>query len=349
MNKKKIVNPVVFDDPSINAEGGFLSIICSDLLARLGSARYAGKITGYTGEGEETEKNLYTAKNISLEHDATLELSNKKNLFQGSTMLLLMYIMHKFTQNPVKSIVLTLDFNEFFKMRGLKDRASCKSLFERDLYLLRDTKVFYENKEIEADFNLIQSREHKKNTSLYKIELSNKFYEYLLNKKKPIPIPSSLWKLNPKLNEDEINLVIYIAFQLYINHGCSNDNIFLVETLLNYCPTIPRKEDFKNDRHYEKRQIEALKNKLDHLSVFLNCEFIKYKGTKYTDDELGKITYQEWLKARVHISFKNSPYEKIDNLKKEQKINDKIAKKVERIAVDQGVEKVLKKRAKGLY
>lgn len=386
MTDKKIIDPIVtIEEEKSQAQasapaplennGLYFDVFCSALHSKISSAIFSHceplpapiDIKVDTKKNNIIEITTYDKK-IYLSNDGNLSIhfpvieqdtgadtelvkKEKKFLISASTLQVLMYIMECFTLSD-RGKTVTIDFNEFYQKRAVKDKKECKNSFLKELFIIRHAWIEYSymrnNKMVNEDFNIFQKRTVI-GVNTFKLLFTDDFYEYIL-KFRPIKMPSLFYRLNNKTQASECHLIVFLANQKYMNYGKPNDDIFKVTTLLD-CAQIALPGDIKNDRHI-RRCLDKLEKTLDTFNKYFSYYFIKDKHTLFTQEELETLPASEFLKGEVVIVWKNFPSD--GYIKKNQTKNNAIKKAITK---KENLKKYLankkaereEKRAKGLY
>ena len=231
-----------------------------------------------------------------------------------TTFYLLLALIWQFNTLGRKEPIIELPIKVYAKLRGLLDTKELRKQMRRDLELLGNYKITYQNhknkfskkkkKICDEDFfniNLSQGVGiYKKNIVFH---LSNHFYNHFANAYPMFWYPDLL-QLNPKTSS--FFLGHYILSHYNMNFDKPNANIISVKCLLEACHTIPTKE--KAYPHLLQRIIEPFANALDSLSsIGLQWHYCHSKGLSLTDSELEFFKYNIFIDCYIYLTLPNHP------------------------------------------
>ena len=230
-----------------------------------------------------------------------------------TTSYLLVALIYEFNRTGRKEPIINLPIKKYVELRGLLDTKELRKQTRRDLDLLGNYKITYQNlkqlpkkkkKKCDEDFlniNLSQAAGVCKGSII--LHLSDYFFNHFANAY-PMPYHPDLLKQNPKTSA--FALGNYILSHYNMNFDKSNSNIFSVKNLLGACPTIPTKE--KAYPHLLQRIIEPFEHVMDSLnSVNWGWFYCNSKGIPLTDDELDNFKYENFIDYYVYLIIPDHP------------------------------------------
>jgi hypothetical protein len=248
--------------------------------------------------------------------DTTLQIEQFSNLaikrFSITCRYLFIALIQEFNNSGKKSKIITLPIKKYIELRNLKDKKSALEQIERDLRILISSRVEYSKKnnkskkKSDANFSIINlfQRGDIKNKNI-EVLLGDFFYDYLVDAY-PIPINESLFKLDPQTST--FSLGWYFFTHLNQNQNKSNANKITVKTLLQACPTIPERQNASD--HPLQLIIKPFINSINYLikkEILLTADYLDTKGNALTEEQFGKLSYEEFIECSVLFTIKNYP------------------------------------------
>lgn len=272
-------------------------------LQKIKSSDY--KINNTTGTA------TFKKDNITLQVANFTDISIKE--LPQTTSYLLAVLILEFNRTGRKEAIINLPIKKYAELRGLLNRKELRKQILRDLALLGNYKITYQNqkqsskkkkKPCDEDFlniNLSQGVGVSKGNII--LHLSDHFFNHFANAY-PMPYHLDLLKLNP--NTSAFALGHYILSHYNMNFDKTNSNIFSVKSALEACPTIPTKE--KAYPHLEQRIIKPFESVMDSLnSVNWDWFYCNSKGVPLTDNELANLKYENFIDCYLCLTIPDHP------------------------------------------
>lgn len=255
--------------------------------------------------------------------DFTVVIEKYKELINGvrpTANILLDMLILNLTQNGHKDGAVRIPVDEYMKIRGLKDRKAAIEQVREDMRALdRITMTFYIPKRPKRDkrnpdeLNAIE----KKAGGYADIKISGGgsgvvkgdiFYFFghlflqLLQGYPVMPVPDSLFRVNPKTYPYTYHLGRKILEHKSMNYGKPNADYIGVRTLLACCPGMPKYEDVAaKGRQISQLIIDPFERNMDAIE-FCTWNYCGKNGTPVDIED-----YQDFEDANVHIHWKEYP------------------------------------------
>lgn len=239
------------------------------------------------------------------------DYSSIKGLDTRTNMLLdaLTFVL---TQSGARGVEVSMPLDYYMDLRGLKDRKEVRKQVDEDLEILFRASISFREKRRGKDGVNYKDIRVCQDKGIYngiiQFTFGEKFYNIL--KKYPLmPIPSQLWRINPKYNPNSYHLLRKLTEHKNMNMGKKNEDIISVKSLLSSCPYLPNHEDVKGstDRHVKDRIITPFKRDLNVLNPTLTWEYCHQNGTPIEDIKQVEATYKSFSETLIHVFWKDWP------------------------------------------
>lgn len=263
-----------------------------------------GKLNQVTGDVNFEHKNIIICIS-KFNNIAITKLSKTANY-------LLQALLIEFNSSGKKSKTIILPIKKYMELRNLSDKKSAIEQITRDLKILQSFIVSYnkpnnKSKKISDknffNINICQASGIKKKDIIF--ILSDFSYEYLSDAY-PLPINSSLFKLDPQTSAFSLSHCFFNHYNQ--NQNKRNANVISVKTLLQACPTIPERQNAS--AHPLQLIIKPFINSINSLikeEILLSAAYLDTKGKILTEEQFGKLSYEEFIECSVFYTIKNYP------------------------------------------
>lgn len=211
-------------------------------------------------------------------YEIVLKLGQEKR-FKTSTLQFLLFCMAKATYENLsaENTTLYISLEEYMKFRNLTNRVNARNKIREDISALISFNISFYDKQpkdykdkqptefkiVAQTFNVLSSitRFYKGNI---RINFTKEFLEFY-NVCPKLKVPYELFAINTKDNPNSLNLL----WKMSVNNKIGKyKNTLNIETLLNFCPAIPKNYDdiVKVGQLYQ-RVIKPFERDMDALNI----------------------------------------------------------------------------------
>lgn len=282
-------------------------------------------IENYTDLEEFLSKDLY--------------INNKANQSAGK---LLDSFLISMTQTGFTNPLVELPLKDYATLTGKKDLKELRKRTKADLQVLKRVKIKStprrKTKNNSGDYintYLFGGTEGIKNGKIY-FKFNPDFFKIFAEQKNFLYMPIEALQSNEKSNPHTYLLYKKVITHKRINAGKPRENIIRVKELYDYCISLPRYEDIKeNGRQVNQRIIEPFERDLSVIK-----EFTWHYATEETPQD-----FKSWLETDVIITWNNEQPGIESIIEGREKHRKKVAKAHQKALEKQEADK-LKKQEK---
>lgn len=227
-----------------------------------------------------------------------------------STQMFLDALVMKATETSAPSRTVSLSFNDYMALRGLRDRKTARAQAKRDLKTLADARILFEAKKgRRSDEGFITVFDSGVVTASGQIivTFAQTFFD-IVSKSPVMPYAVDLLKINSNKNPFAYGLGRKVLELKNMNVGRVSEDRISVKTLLGAAPGIPSHEEvMKADRALTRRIIEPFERDMNACEDLFTWEYCHAKGGLLTDEDLQSMDYDLFEQLYVQIYWKNYP------------------------------------------
>lgn len=245
--------------------------------------------------------------------DVVLKMNNYSKLSgpKTSTYQLLMVLNAKLTSEGMKGPRVSMSLADYMSARGLKNRKETKAQVQKDLEVLMNTTLSWEERrrgkiETFRAVNLADSASISRNGDI-SFTFSSTFFEIL--KSYPIArISSQLPKVNSHKNPNAFAFLYKINLHKAMNYNKANADVIAVSTLLDVASTIPSFDEvMQGNRNLTERIIEPFERDLNALADTFTWEYCHRNHAPLMQAELETFDFSTFKELLIHVIWNNYP------------------------------------------
>lgn len=235
------------------------------------------------------------------------EFLDKQNFLQSISQLFLYLatIAYKTKSPEVNSFIL-----DYMNVRGLTDKQKATKCAKEDLAYLLTTMYTYDEKGYDFYGTPLLHKGYIKK-GIITVVFHPDFYKIIVNKCTPYLLPLQIFKIREKDNPNSFQWVMKLAFLCHVNRG---GGYIKVKTLLECSQSIPKIEKVMATTGKQVYQ-RIIKPFLRDMALLRESFTIEYYNTPdktfLTDEEVGKLSYEEFINITVKFARKDEPQKQV--------------------------------------
>jgi len=229
-----------------------------------------------------------------------------------STNKLLDVLNIEFTKNGGKSPKVTTTLDYYMAACGLKDRKEARRQVSEELETLFTGSIDTIEtgaggyKASFSGVRIIQDYLFTKDGTI-EVTYSDKYYD-LMKGYSSFFIPMQLLRINSHKNPHSYFLLDKINIQKEMNKNKPNEDIISVKALISICPDLPTYEEvMKGNKNVKDRIIKPFERDMDALKPTLTWKYCHSKGKPLTKKEVADLTYAQFERLMVQITWNDYP------------------------------------------
>lgn len=243
--------------------------------------------------------------------DGDFSMILRQNSIKQSTKKVFTRILEEVGKNPKREI--NINFDDYAKVRGVKDKKKLRQQFKNDLMILQLTIISSTEKNAKEEtryfgINLFDKLEYDFHGNAT-IKLGESFFE-ILKSNPTMLLPKAYYLTDDRNHPHTASFIETISRFKKMNIDKTNNDILSVETLINNCPTIPSYEEVKNSRRYKERIIIPFDRDLEEVvNMGVIKEYIYYyeNGKPLGNTAVTSLKYEDFIRCNIRFTWDEEP------------------------------------------